>query len=175
LPVITTNLSAPDSLQSFVLTIDFGIEVDGFDVSLLDLANATVVGEITNAAPAGPLTAVDEATYHVTLQPVGFGPVEVTVFSDAAETETGATNADGTSTSVLVVEERSLVVTTNARGSLSTDGLTSLEEAIAYANSDPDHSIITFDAALDGAVISGVALTLSSDVTISGDVGTAIS
>ena len=59
------------------------------------------------------------------------------------------------------------------------DNLTSLREALALANGDPDANTITFDAALTGGsnpgvddggiVLGGTELTISADVTINGD------
>ena len=59
------------------------------------------------------------------------------------------------------------------------DNPTSLREALALANGDPDANTITFDAALTGGsnpgvddggiVLGGTELTISADVTINGD------
>ncbi|WP_186766454.1 FG-GAP-like repeat-containing protein, partial [Phaeobacter marinintestinus] len=69
-------------------------------------------------------------------------------------------------------EADNLHVTTNLDVVDSYDGLTSLREALAFANSDADASTITFDAALAGQTITlgGTELVLSTDVTIDGDI-----
>jgi hypothetical protein len=260
LPVITTDLSAPDSLQSFVLTLDFGMEVNGFDLAHLDLTNATVVGElttpdshvfqvtllptapgqvvvdlldgvtgassglasyptpaitldefdfaipvvtlttdadqsvfgsdievtisfdrevsgfeasdlvITNGELRGPLVQIDATTYSATVQYGGFAEVQIEVAIGAVQTENDVTNAAGASKTITIIEEPSLRVSTNGSGSSNTDGQTSLEEAIAYANSNPDFSAITFSEVLFGREIIGIDLLLASDLSISGDI-----
>ena len=260
LPVITTDLSAPDSLQSFVLTLDFGMEVNGFDLARLDLTNATVVGElstpdshvfqvtllptapgqvivelldgvtgassglasyptpaitldefdfaipvvtlttdadqsvfgsdievtisfdrevsgfeasdlvITNGELRGPLVQVDATTYSATVQYGGFAEVQIEVAIGAVQTENDVTNAAGASKTITIIEEPSLLVSFNGSGSSNTDGQTSLEEAIAYANSNPDFSAITFSEVLFGREIIGIDLLLASDLSISGDI-----
>jgi hypothetical protein len=52
------------------------------------------------------------------------------------------------------------------------DGETSLREAVAFANSNADASIITFAASLNGETVTlaGTELTLTSDITIDGDI-----
>ena len=74
---------------------------------------------------------------------------------------------------ILVVEDPSLIVTTTDDVVDNTDGVTSLREAIAFANSDPSASIITFDAGIfDGSdntitfADGAVNLVISSDITI---------
>ncbi|MEM9060687.1 MAG: calcium-binding protein [Pseudomonadota bacterium] len=71
-------------------------------------------------------------------------------------------------------EAPSLIVTTRFDTIDAFDGVTSLREAIAFANSDPDASTITFDAALSGNSFSMNAaldqLLITEDLTIDGDV-----
>ncbi|GAB5404998.1 MAG: hypothetical protein Aurels2KO_32290 [Aureliella sp.] len=74
-----------------------------------------------------------------------------------------------------------LIVTTDADIVDANDGLVSLREALAFANSDPDFSEITFgdgssvaggtnfeDATPDVITLGGTQLVISSDVTING-------
>jgi CSLREA domain-containing protein len=62
-----------------------------------------------------------------------------------------------------------LEVTTTADIVSEDDGLNSLREAIAYANSDPDESTITFDAAVTGSILlTSGSMTISSALTILG-------
>jgi hypothetical protein len=81
-------------------------------------------------------------------------------------------------------EAPSLVVTTSGDVVNSRDGVTSLREAIAYANSKAGADTITFgdgsaisggtnflDATPDTITLSGTQLTLASDVTITGSSG----
>ncbi|MCR9201647.1 MAG: right-handed parallel beta-helix repeat-containing protein [Planctomycetaceae bacterium] len=78
-------------------------------------------------------------------------------------------------------EADSLVVTTDADIVDPTDSLTSLREAVAFANSNPDVSDITFgngtalaggtdftDAAADVITLGGTQLDVNSDVSVSG-------
>ncbi|PYG26724.1 beta strand repeat-containing protein [Pelagimonas varians] len=259
LPVISTDLDAPETFQSFVLTVDFGVEVTGFDLSRLSVTNATVDGDlstagsqvfevtlqptggpitidllggvigastglpsysiptvtldefdfptpvitittdsdqsvfgsdiavtisfdrevngfdasdlvITNGELSGPLVQIDATTYSATVQYGGFAPVGIDVAAGVVQSVTGTQNAAGASKTITIIEEPSLVVTTNASGMSNTDGQTSLEEAIAYANSNPDFSAITFSDALYGREIIGIDLLLTSDLSISGDI-----
>ena len=68
-------------------------------------------------------------------------------------------------------ETPSLIVTTNSDNSTNTDNLTSLREAITYANSNAGDDAITFDATVfDTAktITAGSGFTLSGNVTITG-------
>ncbi|MFO1003987.1 MAG: choice-of-anchor Q domain-containing protein, partial [Planctomycetaceae bacterium] len=79
-----------------------------------------------------------------------------------------------------IQEAASLIVTTNSDSSTSTDGLTSLREAIAYANSDPDASVITFgdgsgnggtnflDNAPDTITLIAGEMVIATSLTITG-------
>ncbi|MEM7210578.1 MAG: choice-of-anchor Q domain-containing protein [Pseudomonadota bacterium] len=71
----------------------------------------------------------------------------------------------------VAVDPASLVVTTALDVVDSTDGLTSLREAVFAANSSPDASTITFAAGLNGStlMLGGEQLRLMTSMTISGD------
>ncbi len=70
------------------------------------------------------------------------------------------------------VETPSLIVTTNIDNSTNTDNLTSLREAIAYANSNADASAITFDptffATAKTITLTGGELLITTATTITG-------
>ena len=75
--------------------------------------------------------------------------------------------------SFTVTETPSLVVTTNSDTSTNTDGLTSLREAIAYANSLPSNDTITFSTSASGSkqtivLSSGLTLLNNGNITITG-------
>jgi hypothetical protein len=86
-----------------------------------------------------------------------------------------ATNSDGTTVGIdrtfKTLEAPSLIVTT-PNTSTNSDGLTSLSEAIAFANSNADNSAISFSATVFAAprktIAVGSELTLSQPVTITG-------
>ena len=82
-----------------------------------------------------------------------------------------ATGADPDGFVLTNTERPSLVVTTNLDDMDDTDGLTSLREAIAYADSLPGPSTITFDRAVFGTKrrtirLTGGPLVLSDPATI---------
>ena len=68
-------------------------------------------------------------------------------------------------------EAASLVVTTASDSVNQFDNLTSLREAVSFANSDPDASTITFDAGINGQEIdlTGGQLVINTSVTITGN------
>jgi fibronectin-binding autotransporter adhesin len=70
-----------------------------------------------------------------------------------------ATGADPDGFVLSNTERPSLVVTTNLDATDDTDGLTSLREAIAYADSLPGPSTITFDRAVFGTTRRRIRLT----------------
>ncbi|BCM92994.1 hypothetical protein IAD21_04879 [Abditibacteriota bacterium] len=71
---------------------------------------------------------------------------------------------------IRAVESQSLVVTTLSDTSTDSDGVTSLREAISYANiSNADDVIITFAPSLRGTItLNGTQLDISHDMTIAG-------
>ena len=69
-------------------------------------------------------------------------------------------------------ETSSLIVTTASDIVDANDNLTSLREAVAFANSNADASTITFDASLAGQTLGLTQgqIALSTEVTIDGDI-----
>jgi CSLREA domain-containing protein len=84
--------------------------------------------------------------------------------SDGGKSVTGTFNIN-------IIETPSLIVTTTSDNSTSTDSLTSLREAIAYANTNAGDDIITFSSLFNSAQtinLAGVLPDLNSTITITG-------
>ncbi|QDS89046.1 Calx-beta domain protein [Rosistilla ulvae] len=127
-----------------------------------------------------PVSGTLTITVTGTIDPGVTGSLDVTVnVPYPNDPVTGNNTATDTNT-IASAETPSLVVTTDADIEDEFDGLTSLREAIAFANSNPDASTITFggdgtggttnftDAIPDVITLGGTELTISSDITING-------
>src|SRR5207249_5055987 len=87
---------------------------------------------------------------------------------------TNASTADNQGTGTILNDDGSLLVNTTADTTISGDGLTSLREAITYANSHAGADTITFDPTVFAAPgpytlqLASALPTLSGDVDIQG-------
>ena len=133
-----------------------------------------LVFTVTANNPAEP---VDGGIVHFVVTPIGGasaylsadtatiagGVVTVTATANATmgkyDVSATATGVDPDGFVLNNTERPSLVVTTNLDALDDTDGLTSLREAIAYADSLPEPSTITFDRAVFGSKRQTIRLT----------------
>ncbi|WP_416883023.1 Ig-like domain-containing protein [Marivita sp.] len=147
----------------------------------VNLTTATVFAAGGTLDIAQLQTLVDEMTYNNTSATPTPGNRVVTI-TELVDSGSNTAPNDNTATlslvsTVSVVEAPSLVVTTTADVADPFDGETSLREAVAFANSDSDASVITFASDVGDAFETGRTITLLSqlealttELTIDGDV-----
>jgi uncharacterized protein YjbI with pentapeptide repeats len=171
LDLSAVNLGDVDGNATFAVTLT----ADTGTMTATSGGSVTVTGSGTGALVLVGLAA-DIDTFLNTASAIQYtGGTDVA--GDSAATITLSAN-DGSgdealgSINVSIEEYNSLIVTTEIDVVDVFDGETSLREAVAFANSNADASIITFDASLDGETVTlaGTELTLTSDITINGDI-----
>jgi Ca2+-binding RTX toxin-like protein len=179
---VTTNGTAPaptialSTAEGQPLTI-VGLQFDDADTpaGLLltaSAANGTVSINGGGSSFAGTLAELNAASVVFTPDPGFIGTDTITLTIDD-QNPLGA-QQDTLTIDVAVFqapEAPSLVVTTANDVVDLFDGETSLREALAFAESDPDASTITFDASLDGSTLrlTQGQLVIATEVTIDGD------
>jgi hypothetical protein len=132
-------------------------------------------GIISFAVPAGGASATLSATTAV----IASGKAGVTATANAtsgAYTVTASAAGAGSALFAMTnTDPPSLVVDTTSDEVNDTDGLTSLREALAYANSLPGTNTITFDRSVFGTTAQTIALSTSlGELTLSDTAGTTI-
>ena len=158
--------------------------MDVFAITGMNSADANVIiGQLAdnggpvetialNADINNPALDVGDAPMGITTDANGNArAVDQTLINNGGTVDAGAVELQ-----TLILEAGSLVVTTTADVVDASDGLTSLREAITFANSNADQSDITFangmgEAFENGGTIqlTGGELTISSNITIDGD------
>ena len=176
LSAATVDLPTASSVTSTTASLDGNISSDGgssvtergFLYSLTSVNSSPVIGDLTAVQVAD----VGAGTGAFSIPVTGLDPLsQYTVVAYAI-------NGDGTSYSTAAtfttLEAPSLVVTTTSDVVDATDGLTSLREALNYANGTAGADTITFggpvftDANPDTITLSLGQLAITDSVTISG-------
>ncbi|MBL4767736.1 MAG: right-handed parallel beta-helix repeat-containing protein, partial [Rhodobacteraceae bacterium] len=140
---------------------------------------ATVSFSGATLSEAALQTLVDSLSYNNISATPTLTADRVVTITELVDSGTSTGSNDNTAalnlaSSIAVSEQASLIVTTTADVVDAFDGVTSLREAVALANSNVDDSAITFDATVfaGGGVITlaGTDLDITTAMSISGDI-----
>jgi hypothetical protein len=145
------------------------------DVSVTgSTATVSVTGGTLSEADLATL--VDGLSYNNTSATPSLGERVVTITelvdsgSDVAPNENTA--ALSLTSTIAVVEQGGLIVNTTSDNLNAFDGVTTLREAIDFANADPDQSDITFDPTVFGSneeILIFIDFIINTDISINGD------
>jgi hypothetical protein len=169
-----TSTTVTQSIPGWATAIsdgDGGIQTLGFNVTEVGSSGLFTTAPVVNSS-TGTLAFTPNGS-------LGTANFSITLADDTSINGDGALTTLAQTFSITITEAPSLVVTTASDVVSNSDGLTSLREAVTYANSNPDVSTITFSdgtggstdfttAPADLVTLTTGAIFISTSLTIAG-------